>query len=167
MRRFFEIVLCLVLPLNLSAQTGEITMSTMMPKDNIDEQILSCFVEKEINHQRQKRGLNTLVHVDYFEKYAHRHSHFIAKNQKPEHSAIEADKYISGECIDMRAKMGFDDLCYGDYAKEIVQSWMSSPPHRKIILTKDLTEFGVGIAEGRYNYRGYKLNAAYSTLVVN
>ncbi len=167
MTSIIKIVMFFVISMNLSAQNDGSKAEIMMPKKNIDTELLNDLVEQEINFVRSEHGLSTLIHIDYFRTYASQHSKIICDKQKPEHSKIEDDERISGECIDMRAKMGFDDKTYGAYAKEIVQGWMDSPDHRDIILTDELTEFGVGIAEGFYKYSGFKMNAVYSTLVVN
>jgi len=97
-----------------------------------------------INEERRINELPPLVKDEELMKFAQKHSEWMAKTKKYQHSGANIKEVI----------MHGDDGGCGAYlthkldAQTTVGAWMDSPGHRKHLLNPTLTKIGVGYEEG-------------------
>jgi uncharacterized protein YkwD len=107
-----------------------------------------------INKQRAKRGLKPLKSDGGLITVARRHSRDMVRRDYFSHVS-KGGSTPSGRIAKAggRGSIG-EDLAWGtgSYASPsaIVRLWMNSPPHRRVLLAKDLRYVGIGRATGRF-----------------
>jgi uncharacterized protein YkwD len=107
-----------------------------------------------INKQRTKRGLKPLKSDGGLITVARRHSRDMVRRNYFSHVS-KGGSTPSGRISRAggRGAIG-EDLAWGtgSYASPsaIVKLWMNSPPHRRVLLAKDLRYVGIGRATGRF-----------------
>ena len=114
-------------------------------KDDLDTELLTKLIEKEINKVRRENGLDTLVVCTDLRKGALKNSTKCANMLglqiiHTEKEAFEVAQYSTSNSMSKGSK----DNLY-NIAKGFICVWMMSPPHRKAILKKDLKYIGCGI----------------------
>jgi len=111
-------------------------------------------VIEEINKQRQKNNLSTLLDASLLSETSRAKLDDMFLKGYFEHLSPE-DKSIE----DIAAEYGYDylligeNLALGDFksSKAIVDAWMRSQPHKENILNPEYTEIGVSLREDLYN----------------
>lgn len=106
-----------------------------------------------VNRERRRAGCPPVTPNAKLAKAARRHSADMARHRNMTHRG--ADGSGPGRRI---AHAGYDWSAYGEnvaygYAtsREVMDAWMSSPGHRRNILTCDFKEIGIGLARpGNY-----------------
>jgi uncharacterized protein YkwD len=107
-----------------------------IPTTNINSNLMNQCVIDEVNKERKKLGLHPFIVTEGAMEFSKEHTEWMVKTGKFEHS--KNDTY--GECIN---KSGFfDGESYEGAAKRIVNWWMNSPPHRKVLMSRDYVECG-------------------------
>jgi uncharacterized protein YkwD len=51
----------------------------------------------------------------------------------------------------MRVRYAGEAIAFASDARAIVRSWMASPPHRKLLLSRSYRVVGVGVVRGTYD----------------
>jgi uncharacterized protein YkwD len=105
--------------------------SDTIPEDNINLDIINQCVIDVVNEERVKIGLNPLVISEEAMEFSKKHTEWMVETGRYEHSKYDFD----GECITGMAIYP-NHHTYMDASKIIVNKWMNSPPHKKIILGK-------------------------------
>jgi uncharacterized protein YkwD len=110
-----------------------------------------------LNGERTKRGLRKLRSHDTLRSVATNYSRLMVRQRFFDHvspggstltSRIRRTSYLrSTQAWSLGENLAWGS---GHYAtpREIVQSWMESPGHKRNILDRDFTEIGIGIALG-------------------
>jgi uncharacterized repeat protein (TIGR01451 family) len=123
---------------------GEVEGGVALPEDPLAQQMLQI-----INAYREAAGLTPLMWAPELARSSQHHTEDMATNAFTGHYGSEGTRPIdrmrqasyagdyAGECT----AWGFSDL------QSVVEWWMSSPPHRTIILSTVATEMG-----GAYSY---------------
>ena len=107
-----------------------------IPTTNINSNLMNQCVIDEVNKERKKLGLHPFIVTEGAMEFSKEHTEWMVKTGKFEHS--KNDTY--GECIN---KSGFfNGESYEGAAKRIVNWWMNSPPHRKVLMSRDYVECG-------------------------
>jgi uncharacterized protein YkwD len=116
------------------------------------------------NRFREHEGRARLKVNDELSKAAQSFAEYMADNDKYGHTAD------GREPADRVAQAGYDycivleNIAYtenpdgfttDDLAKQLVESWQQSPPHRKNMLDPDVSDFGVGVAHSAKSGRFY------------
>lgn len=104
-----------------------------------------------VNAARKKAGLNPVTGNSLLDKAAQRHAEDMLAR------GYFAHKSPAGTTVRERATAaGYDwrtigeNIAYGQTSvREVMETWLDSPGHRKNILTPAFTEVGVGVAMGR------------------
>ena len=114
-----------------------------------------------VNHVRAAHGMARLTFAPTLERASREHSREMVGRDYFRHSSF------SGESFSSRLiRFGFspsgcsswtvgEDIAYGSGSRgsptAIFESWMHSPPHRAVILTRRFRSAGVGRAVGTYD----------------
>jgi uncharacterized protein YkwD len=107
-----------------------------IPSTNINSNLMNQCVIDEVNKERKKLGLHPFIVTEGTMKFSKEHTEWMVETGKFEHSK----NYTYGECI---TKTNFrNGESYEGAAKRIVTSWMNSPPHRKVLMSRDYVECG-------------------------
>ena len=100
-----------------------------------------------INEERRLNSLPALVKTDELMKFAQKHTDWMCKTGKYEHSGENIKEIINhgknGSCS--------VSIHHALSAQICVRAWMYSSPHKKAILNEKITKIGSGYAE---NYNG-------------
>jgi uncharacterized protein YkwD len=134
-----------------------------------DVAALQCVV----NRERARRGLRDLDRTRSLDQAAARHSSDMARNDYFDHrspgGSMPADRarnagYLSGASS---WQVG-ETLAWGTgplaTPASIVRSWLNSPPHRELLLSRSFADFGLGIAPGAPQ-AGVSGGATYTVLL--
>lgn len=116
------------------------------------------------NQERQARGLTPLVKDEELRNVARAYSDDMLVRRFFDHTTPEglsfderiADHYphrfyVVGENI--WSAFGYNPARVKQVAKEIVDSWMTSPGHRANLLSPDYTHLGVGVSARQHSIR--------------
>jgi uncharacterized protein YkwD len=110
-----------------------------------------------VNVRRRSRDLPSLRMNGRLSDAARRHSSDMVRRQYFEHTAPGGTTFLkrirrTGYLRSARHWLVGENIGWGagsdGSAREIVQAWMHSPPHRKAILTRRYREAGIGVALG-------------------
>ena len=117
-----------------------------------------------INKQRARHGLKPLRSSGGLITVARRHSRdMVHRNYFSHRSKSGTDPSDRIASAGGRGAIG-EDLAWGtgSYASPsaIVKLWMNSPPHRRVLLAKDLRYVGIGRATGKF--QGYSGAAVFT-----
>lgn len=137
-----------------------------LPKDTIAHKknivinisLLERLTLEELNRYRMSKGVYKLQIVDSICDSAKKHSEWMYKEDKFEHSKISDG---AENCLHSPLYMGFT---YEDIAKNIIKSWVKSSKHNSILLTSDFKNVGLGIKMFT-DKDGYK--SIYTTLQIH
>ena len=121
------------------------TATPIPPDDTANEQSIANL----INQQRNSNGLSSLVLVAELTQAARRHSRDMADNNFTSHTGSDGSN--AGQRI---KEAGYNWTTYGEIigwgfggnTGSMVNWWMNSPPHRSIILSTAVVDFGAGYA---------------------
>ncbi len=108
-------------------------------------------VIKEVNYQREIRGIKPLSEDVRLEKAAEEKSNDMINKDYFEHYAngLTPWVFISNQNYDYL--YAGENLAMDFHTSEgMVRAWMSSPTHRKNILNPDFDDTGIGIIKGEY-----------------
>lgn len=105
---------------------------------------------RQINAERQRAGLPALAVSDALNRAAQGHACDSAGRRKMGHTGSDGSKFTArirraGYVLSdgsANENVGFG---YGS-AAAMVQGWMASPPHRRNILSRQVSEVGIGVA---------------------
>ena len=119
----------------------------------------------QINKKRRKHGLNSVNTKYALRKAGKRHSRYMQRRNCFAHqcpgekdlvSRIHATSYLPCNCT---WRVG-ETLAWGTRGqgtpRAIVKAWMHSPPHRHVLLDRQLRNVGVGLVWGSPSNRGAK-----------
>ena len=119
-----------------------------------------------LNQQRRQHGLKKLRLNGRLSLASQRHSNTMVSRKVFEHGnfvgRIKAARYLQGSgswTVGENTAWGSGDLAT---AREIVQAWMNSPPHRHNILNRRFREIGIGLSRGA-PVGGQQRAATYAT----
>jgi uncharacterized protein YkwD len=107
-----------------------------IPTTNINSNLMNQCVIDEVNKERKKLGLHPFIVTEGAMEFSKEHTEWVVKTGKFEHS--KNDTY--GECMTKANFWGGES--YEGAAKRIVANWMNSPPHRKVLMSRDYVECG-------------------------
>lgn len=134
------IILISLLSSLVSFSQTDINKKINLGKDSIDFDLLNKLVETRINKIRRERGLDTLIVRDDMREGALRNSNNSYKLKEPH--CIHSEKGKFGEITMM------SNVWYGvtllDLCDLMIYLWMHSPPHKDILLNKNVKYFGSG-----------------------
>ena len=99
-----------------------------------------------INEERRINGLPPLVKDEELMKFAQKHSDWMTKTKKYQHSGENIDEVIMTSNSINRPNYAID-------AQSCVRAWMCSPGHRKHLLNPNFTRIGSGFNQN--NIDGY------------
>ena len=122
---------------------------------NFDAKVLTSQNIIEITNQyRSSRGLHQLKHNATLSKSAAQKVDLIFEEQYFEHTGKNGTTMkdlIEGVGYEM-IRIG-ENLAYGNYSREadVVNSWINSPGHHALLISKDFIEIGVSIKKGVFN----------------
>jgi len=104
-----------------------------------------------VNRIRGENGLGSLVHREALSDVARSHSSDMAQKDYFAHEAPDGSK-VTDRVLDRGlvfahvAENLWTSQGYEDPVSKAVESWMTSPGHRKAILTADFIETGMGVS---------------------
>lgn len=101
-----------------------------------------------VNAVRTEAGLTTLQISPTLDKVAQRYAQLMADSNCVGHSCDPA-----GDAVARVAATGYHARLVGEAlaagpqtAEEVIRGWLNSPPHRKILLSRDARDVGLGFA---------------------
>jgi uncharacterized protein YkwD len=107
-------------------------------------------VLRGINAQRHAHGLRPLRLVTALGRVAGSHSRFMAKVERLQHESADGTSATTRIRRAMRVRRAGEAIAFASDARAIVRSWMASPPHRKLLLSRSYRVIGVGVVRGTY-----------------
>lgn len=107
-------------------------------KDSIDFNLLNRLVELKINKIRKDNSLDTLLVRNDMREGALRNTNNCYKLK--ETGCIHSEKGNFGEITMMSSTWTY--VTINEIAEYMVKGWMKSPPHKSIILNKNIKYFG-------------------------
>lgn len=113
-----------------------------------DDPALEMELGELINAERAARGLPPLHWVPELTQAARGHSHDMADHDFVDHEGSD------GSWPDERMRRaGYEPLAWGEVVaagseepEAVLQGWLDSPPHREVLLSTVLEDFGIGYA---------------------
>jgi uncharacterized protein YkwD len=114
-------------------------------------------LECVVNRERERRGLRPLDRTRSLDRAATGHSSDMARNDYFDHrspggSTPAARARSAGYMSGARSWRVGENLAWGTGAlatpNSIVESWLKSPAHRELMLSRGFADFGLGIASG-------------------
>jgi uncharacterized protein YkwD len=131
------------------AATPVPAVSELAPREKTGLTTREQQVVDQVNQERAKAGLQPLRVSPRLTEAARRHSTNMARQSTGAH---ELDGVGPGERIretGYRAMQWGENIAWGARTPEQAMSgWMNSPGHRRNILSSDVNEIGVGVADG-------------------
>ena len=121
-------------------------------KDSIDYDLLNTLVEIEINRFRKENGLDTLISDKSLREGAHRNSYRCYKMEGIQIKHTDKNVYEVAQYGTTN-----DEASLKQLARVSFLIWKMSPPHREILLSKNVKHFGAGNVIGfkkMYENRG-------------
>jgi uncharacterized protein YkwD len=128
------LVLCFAIPASAGASTS-----------------LARQVVNGINKQRRAHGLQPLRLATPLGRVAGSHSRFMARVGRLQHESADGTSATTRIRRAMRVRRAGEAIAYASDARAIVRSWMASPPHRKLILSRSYRVIGVGVVRGTFS----------------
>ena len=111
-------------------------------------------VVRGINEQRHAHGLPSLRLATPLGRVAGSHSRFMARVGRLQHESADGTSATTRIRRAMRVRRAGEAIAFASDARAIVRSWMASPPHRKLILSRNYRVIGVGVVRGTFeSYR--------------
>ena len=111
-------------------------------------------VLRGINAQRHAHGLRPLRLVGALGRVAGSHSRFMAHVGRLQHESADGTPATTRIRRAMRVRLAGEAIAFAADARAIVRSWMASPPHRELLLSRSYRVIGVGVVRGTYeSYR--------------
>ena len=115
-------------------------------EDSIDYDLLNTLVEIQINRFRKENGLDTLTSDKSLREAAHRNSYRCYKMEGTQIKHTDKNVYEVALYGTTNYKASLNQL-----ARISFLIWKMSPPHREILLSKNVKHFGAG------NVIGFKM----------
>ncbi len=128
------LVLCFAVPASAGASTS-----------------LARQVVRGINAQRHAHGLAPLRLASPLGRVAGSHSRFMARVGHLQHESADGTSATTRIRRAMRVRRAGEAIAFASDARAIVRSWMASPPHRRLLLSRSYRVVGVGVVRGTYN----------------
>ncbi len=123
---------------------------SIVGSDFWDTETYSELIILYINEERRLHDLSPLVKDDELMKFAQKHTDWMCKTGKYEHSGENIKEVIRhGKMSDCKVS-----IHHALSAQSCVRAWMNSPGHRKHLLNPNLTKIGAGY--GRNHLGGYE-----------
>jgi uncharacterized protein YkwD len=108
-------------------------------------------VLRGINVERHAHGLPPLRMAGALGKVAGSHTRFMARVGRLQHESADGTSATTRIRRAMRVRRAGEAIALATDARAIVRSWMASPPHRKLILSRSYRVIGVGVVRGTYS----------------
>jgi uncharacterized protein YkwD len=108
-------------------------------------------VVRGINAQRHAHGLPPLRLAGALGKVAGSHSRFMARLGRLQHESADGTSATTRIRRAMAVRRAGEAIAFAADARAIVRSWMASPPHRKLIMSRSYRVIGVGVVRGTYD----------------
>jgi uncharacterized protein YkwD len=119
-------------------------------------------VLKGINAQRHSHGLPPLRLATALGRVAGSHSKFMAHVRRLQHESADGTSATTRIHRAMHVRRAGEAIAFASDARAIVRSWMASPPHRKLLMSRKYRVIGVGVVRG--SYQGYRVLYATADL---
>ena len=119
-------------------------------------------VLKGINAQRHSHGLPPLRLATALGRVAGSHSRFMAHVRRLQHESADGTSATTRIRRAMHVRRAGEAIAFASDARAIVRSWMASPPHRKLLMSRSYRVIGVGVVRG--TYQGYRVLYATADL---
>lgn len=103
----------------------------------------------KINQVRERHGLKPLTHSSALDGSSHRFARDLIRQDVLRHRSrpSAARQYsLAGEVLAMH-------IGRASRIGATVRSWMRSPTHREVLLTRSMKDLGAGISHGRWGRR--------------
>lgn len=115
-----------------------------------EETGLSMQVFNLVNEEREKQGLSPLKYSKELEAVAYAHSKDMAEKNFFSHTNLEGlSPFDRMSNAGLSYSYAAENIAAGQTtASAVMNSWMNSDGHRKNILNPNLTEIGIGVANG-------------------
>jgi uncharacterized protein YkwD len=130
----FLLVLCFTAPASAGASSS------------VGRQVL-----RGINAQRHAHGLPPLRLASALGRVAGSHSRFMARVGRLQHESADGTSATTRIHRAMRVRYAGEAIAFASDARAVVRSWMASPPHRKLLLSRSYRVIGVGVVRGTYD----------------
>ena len=103
-----------------------------------------------VNEEREKQGLSPLKYSKELEAVAYAHSKDMAEKNFFSHTNLEGlSPFDRMSNAGLSYSYAAENIAAGQTtASAVMNSWMNSDGHRKNILNPNLTEIGIGVANG-------------------
>jgi uncharacterized protein YkwD len=133
----FLVALCLLVPVPAGASS------------TLGRQVL-----RGINAERAKHGLRPLRLAPSLKRVAGSHARYMARVKRLQHESADGTSATRRIRRAMRLRRTGEAIAFAATARALVKSWMASPPHRRLLLSRSFRVVGVGVARGSYqSYR--------------
>lgn len=137
--KIFPCIFSLLLLLNSFGQTSKDTIIA----EDFNPQLLDSLIFEEINQARLDSNLAKLFYSDSLDAEASSHAEFMTQQQTIVYSK-EGKK--AGECNSKTFYRNVSKITYREYAKRIVQQWLASKGHAKLLLGEFFLYGGCGVS---------------------
>lgn len=135
----------------MTAQTAQDTI----PSDSLNTDLLDSLIFDTVNRERLKIKEAKLFWSDELMAACRAQSERMLEEGKVSYSDAKA-----GECI-LTMTFPSGEETYGSLAQSIVQRWLDSPGHKKLILGSFFIEGGAGTAYSYKKGEGFTLMASF------
>lgn len=150
MKKVFLVILLFVSSIGFSQSPND----TIIHKENIDIRYLEKLCMEVLNKYRLSKGVNILKVDSNLCKSSIKHSQWMEKNNKFQHSHSGVGENI----LSLSLSAG---LTYKIMSEEIIESWIKSPPHNANMLDSGYKFMGLGV---QIYHTKYKTRGFYVTL---
>ncbi len=133
---------------------GQSPNDTIIHRENIDLRYLEKLCMEVLNEYRLSKGVNILKVDSNLCKSSIKHSQWMEKNNKFQHSHSGVGENI----LELSINWG---LTYKLMSEAIIQSWIESPPHNANMLDSGYKFMGLGV---QLYHTKYKTRGFYVTL---
>jgi uncharacterized protein YkwD len=155
MKKILVLILICFSHNSFSQKKQNMSVNDTMFRESVDLEFFEKTFFDELNKYRKLLNLSELIWDPTLAKNSRNHSIWMEKTNIFEHS-----KYPGSECI-LQSGYGVGST-YLINSKKLLQIWINSPPHNRIITSKYATKVGIGVNLIEDSYNG-----VYATLLLN
>jgi uncharacterized protein YkwD len=131
------VALCLLVPVPAGASTA------------LGRQVL-----RGINAERAKHGLRPLRLAPSLRRVAGSHTRYMARVERLRHESADGTSATRRIRRATHLRRTGEAIAFAASARALVEAWMASPPHRRLLLSRSFRMIGVGVARGSFqSYR--------------
>lgn len=136
MKKLFLIFLIFVSSFSNAQNYGD----SLLKKDFVSAETVEYWMVRYINEERIKLGLDTLTVNTEIDQIAKKHSAWMLRTGKYQHSEARIAEVIT------QGGFGSNRYSHKLIARSAINAWMDSPGHKYLLMSSNYKHVGVGFA---------------------